>query len=79
MQESARTGFIVGPLDSGPWPFSFVDPFLFQCIMCSCSVNHGKDLFVATIILSESEFLGENCHLSELAEEGEEENQLKVS
>ena len=44
-----------------------------------CSVNHANDLFVATIILSESEFLGENCHLSELAEEGEEENQLKVS
>ena len=47
--------------------------------LCSCSVYHGKDLFVATITLSESEFLGENCHLSELAEEGEEENQLKVS
>ena len=30
-------------------------------------------------ICSESEFLGENCHLSELSEEGEEENQLKVS
>ena len=74
MRESARTGFIVGPLDSGPWPFSFVDPFLLQCIMA-----YGNDLFVATIILSESEFLGENCHLSELAEEGEEENQLKVS
>ena len=28
---------------------------------------------------SESEFLGENCHLSELSEEGEEDNQLKVS
>ena len=76
MQESARTGFIVGPLDSGPRPFSFI-PMHYR--LCSCSVNHGKDLFVTTIILSESEFLGENCHLSELAEEGEEENQLKVS
>ena len=28
---------------------------------------------------SESEFLGENCHLSELSEEGEGDNQLKVS
>ena len=54
-------------------------PFFTPMHYCLCSVNHGKDLFVATIILSESEFLGENCHLSELAEEGEEENQLKVS
>ena len=34
---------------------------------------------ITMTICSESEFLGENCHLSELSEEGEEENQLKVS
>ena len=38
-----------------------------------------KMVMMTMIICSESEFLGENCHLSELSEEGEDENQLKVS
>ena len=48
-------------------------------VMMMMMTKMTKIIMMTLIICSESEFLGENCHLSELSEEGEEENQLKVS